>query len=936
MKKHIMILVCIALAFCLTACNSEKTAATKPDAESAAQAGPLMVGYGRTVITPEEPMPLRGYGNPLSRISTEVLDDLYASCIAFTDSEDNTVLLFHLDLCTSYGRVTPFVRKAISDETGIPIDNIMVSATHMHSGPELNVDHYSVEPYIAMLQDRMVQAAVAALEDRKTSRMYIGSTELVGMNFVRHYVMNDGSVVGDNFGTTDDKTYVKHVSEADNVMQLLRFTRDGGKDILLVNWQTHPHRAASAESTQITADIVGVMRTYVESQADCNFAYFSGASGNINPYSRISSENVTSDYLDQGKEMGKCALLAMGDMTQVHTGKVQIIERNEKVKVRGANNYNIEMYAFSIGDVGFITAPYEMFDTNGKFIKEKSPFDMTFIVTYANNGHGYMASESAYAYGGYEVEYTGFAKGTAETVASAYVDMLTQLYKDNALSKMDTSSQGVAQDATLYWNVDRGMVIPDHGVPCTFRFLKDGELVSYQVNDVALATRIAQLDLMGLELEGETITGIVEFSNLPYRYLGVDCYVQSMGGSVVKINTRKILNGKEILINTNDEMAVYDLSSLAEYPGAVTKIQKNDGVTVVADTDGEVRYVFVTDRACRLEAGTRYCEECDADVQWYSWHSDSVLPTGGGHYYLEKDVTLFETVIAGASRICLDLNGKTVRQSVDGERIYQMQGATQMTIMDSVGSGVMIPASTADRSEMRYHWGMIFEMANDDCVLNIRSGTLDASECTAQYGCAINCVTGTINMYGGTIKGGTAYGTGSTAIRAGGDFNMYGGTIYGGTNPDVGFKSINIHGGATIRIGGRTTIYGGQIIGGKSDFNGGSVRVDSSGTLKMLGGSISGGECAGVGGGIYVVEFGKLIIGGNANVTNNVGTNVFLERTAVLEIDETGLNGAKIGISSESTGVFAKGVFNAQDAACFVSDVPGIRVVATDKGLALE
>ena len=57
----------------------------------------LKVGYARMEITPDDPINLGGYGNDAVRISEEVRDPLYATCIAFTDGTGNTVLLFTTD-----------------------------------------------------------------------------------------------------------------------------------------------------------------------------------------------------------------------------------------------------------------------------------------------------------------------------------------------------------------------------------------------------------------------------------------------------------------------------------------------------------------------------------------------------------------------------------------------------------------------------------------------------------------------------------------------------------------------------------------------------------------------------------------------------------------------------------------------------------------------
>ena len=95
----------------------------------------LRVGYGRVDITPDGPINLAGYGNDAVRISEEVRDPLYATCIAFTDPKGSTALLFTTDMTQAQELITLPVREAIAQEHGIPFENIMVSATHTHSAP---------------------------------------------------------------------------------------------------------------------------------------------------------------------------------------------------------------------------------------------------------------------------------------------------------------------------------------------------------------------------------------------------------------------------------------------------------------------------------------------------------------------------------------------------------------------------------------------------------------------------------------------------------------------------------------------------------------------------------------------------------------------------------------------------------------------------------
>ena len=100
------------------------------------------------------------------------------------------------------------------------------------------------------------------------------------------------------------------------------------------------------------------------------------------------------------------------------------IIRKSKLPLTG----EFDIYALSVGDVAFVAAPYEMFDTSGSYIKEHSPFEMTIVMTYANGGNGYFPSLLGWKNGGYSVDTTRFEKGTAEKVAEKYVKMLEGLY----------------------------------------------------------------------------------------------------------------------------------------------------------------------------------------------------------------------------------------------------------------------------------------------------------------------------------------------------------------------------------------------------------------------------------------------------------------------------------------------------------------------------
>ena len=112
MKRNMCLLLCAVLMTLLFAgCQP-----AQPGETTAPQISHVLkVGYGRVDITPEESVPLRGLGGDTSnRMSKDVKNPLYATCIAFTDETDNTILLMELDLALCFGLPTAYARADIS------------------------------------------------------------------------------------------------------------------------------------------------------------------------------------------------------------------------------------------------------------------------------------------------------------------------------------------------------------------------------------------------------------------------------------------------------------------------------------------------------------------------------------------------------------------------------------------------------------------------------------------------------------------------------------------------------------------------------------------------------------------------------------------------------------------------------------------------------
>lgn len=434
----------------------------------------LYVGFARVDVSPEESVPLSGFGRSSSRMSQGVSDPLLATCLAFTWGEA-TVLVFGMDQGNMYSPLPSF-RDDVAAATGLSRDKVMFCATHTHSAPHLSNDSEpTIGRYCEMLRSRLVECAVAAMADRKEATLSVGGIQTRNMNFVRRYVLADGTYCGDNYGHPKESPIVCHESEPDRMLQVVKFTRTGGKDILMVNFQGHPHKGAKYKYYHATSDLVWYFRQQLEADTGCYSVYFSGASGNLNCTSRIPEENITADYMEHGRALAQYALEALKTLRPVDTGSIHAIQRfytgrcnhSEDHKLEAARvvserwnkgakaaealvgyedlfsspyhagavitkaarpeTAEVELCGISFGDVAMVFAPFELYSELGEGIKAASPFEMTFVCCYANALLSYMPTKLAFEHGGYGPGGCRFEPGTGELLVEQFSAILQDL-----------------------------------------------------------------------------------------------------------------------------------------------------------------------------------------------------------------------------------------------------------------------------------------------------------------------------------------------------------------------------------------------------------------------------------------------------------------------------------------------------------------------------
>ena len=501
MKKVISLFLIFMIVFSLWACSGSDGTATKEnatantennatgnengengenDAAGTAATG-LQVGFNRQSITPTEiGVPIAG-GDSSARLSTGFIDEVATTCIAFSMNEE-TYLIYTCDFMVVYDRVLDPVKVALENATGVPQSNIVFNCTHTHSGVNVYSDSWDgASAYRELFSKRCLKAAEKALENLAPATISYGSTQTEGMTFVRHYLMNDGTTSGNGHGSSASG-YKEHLYPADEELQIIKFTREGEKDIMIASFPSHATTVNGTNSTSISACYPGAFREAVEEEADVHCAFFQGASGDQVPTSKIDELNAVfpKNHKTYGQKLAEYALSVelkpmdtaklvfkrweyTGNSMKEGTEDISRVAQAQEIvtlssqksgytdpevtalvnkygfssyleasglvsRVKAPETRSMDLLALQLGsEVSMVFAPYEMFGMHGKYIKDNSPFEMDFIVTCSEDYQGYFPHIQGCDENFYEYDVTKYERGTGEKLAELFATTLAEM-----------------------------------------------------------------------------------------------------------------------------------------------------------------------------------------------------------------------------------------------------------------------------------------------------------------------------------------------------------------------------------------------------------------------------------------------------------------------------------------------------------------------------
>jgi len=435
----------------------------------------LYAGYAKEKVTPPMGLNIPGYFS--KRYSDGIITDLYLHATALSDGE-NKALFFSCDAIGMHAAAYHAIRDKIAERCNIDPSSIYIHCTHSHTAFRITKpgkENDANDIYMARLFQQFADCAQFAFEDLKpVTAVKTAKGEVKGVGFIRRYRMKDGSCkTNPGIGNPD---IVDFDGVQDESLQIVRLIREDAKEILLVNFGTHPDVIGG---TKYCADWPGYVMENLIGAFDGNIEvlYLNGCQGDSNhhncflpkgsprkgvPLAQRMARKISGEVLkiyDNAQDVPYQKIAFSNKIVKVGKNPydpADVPEAKEIHKlyrelqtssdpvfkqfklnvpealriVRNLSNpefFELQISSIQLGNIAFIGLQGEPFVEIGRQIKEKSKMDMTICTCVTNGGQGYFPTASAFAEKGYERSTSPFAHNVAELLIDGALDLINDM-----------------------------------------------------------------------------------------------------------------------------------------------------------------------------------------------------------------------------------------------------------------------------------------------------------------------------------------------------------------------------------------------------------------------------------------------------------------------------------------------------------------------------
>ncbi len=392
----------------------------------------IRAGAAQVEITPPVGTSLAGYFH--DRVSEGVRDPLRAHALILESAGEKMALVSCDLICLSRDTVEP-AKRIIEQQTGIPPSNVLICATHTHTGPDTRAGRLipTNEAWLAELPGMIAASVEAAAADTFDAILLPGRHSETRLGSNRLGRKKDGSEV---FGKED---VIGPAGPIDpELVGMSVRDHEGEVHAVISNYAMH---ADTMGGNFISAGWPGEMAKALAQVYgdDCISVFLNGTCGDINHHHWTPSRHVGKGphkSTQMGRMMAGLAINCTEAAEPMETAEIsallRVVEipyytRDEQMRaeveaLRASGQLDtkdqfiverfdewphdgemapVTVQALRIGEALFVGLPGEVFVEWGLEIKHWSPRQFTFVAELANDWFGYIPTSDQAERGAY-------------------------------------------------------------------------------------------------------------------------------------------------------------------------------------------------------------------------------------------------------------------------------------------------------------------------------------------------------------------------------------------------------------------------------------------------------------------------------------------------------------------------------------------------------
>lgn len=426
------------------------------------QAGELRAGAYAMDVTPPK-FPISVNGNMTDHQAVKAHDPPHARCLVLDDGATRIALVV-VDSCMIPRELMDDAKQQAQKLTGIPVNRILISATHSHSCPTV-AGVFQSEPvpeYVTFLAERIAAGIQKATQHLAPARIAWGAGRNDTQVFNRRWFLKEPTSETNPFGLVDQvrmnpgyssPKVSKPAGPVDPEISFLSLRHADDRPLAFyANYSLH---YVGGTGGDLSADYFGAFSERIGQllKADRGSdtakppfmgAMTNGTSGDVNnvnfslmaPPKREPFEQIrfVSESVAQTAAQAEAAAQYRSDLT------IAMAETEIELKVRkptdediarakqllaaaGSEPYRrlpevyaretlkmaeypstvkLKLQAIRIGELGIVSIPCEVFTEIGLELKQRSQLQPTFTISLANGYNGYLPTPQQHQWRGYE------------------------------------------------------------------------------------------------------------------------------------------------------------------------------------------------------------------------------------------------------------------------------------------------------------------------------------------------------------------------------------------------------------------------------------------------------------------------------------------------------------------------------------------------------